>query len=150
MRLTQVVLNLLNNAVKYSPNGARIALAVDGRDGSVVTRIRDEGIGIAEADLPRVFEMFYQGNTNTDDSQGGLGLGLALVRQLVDLHGGSVEAHSAGPGKAASSSCGCPRSRASAARRSRSSRPRRRDDAVDRRGASWWSTTTATRRKRWR
>jgi signal transduction histidine kinase len=98
VRLTQVVLNLLNNAVKYSPIGARIVLAVEARDGSVVTRIRDDGIGLSDADLPHVFEMFYQGAGAADDPQGGLGLGLALVRQLVELHGGSVEAHSAGPG----------------------------------------------------
>ena len=99
VRLMQVVLNLLNNSVKYSPMGARISLAVEGREGNVVTRIRDEGMGISSADLSRVFEMFYQGQARADDAQGGLGLGLALVRQLVDLHGGSVEAHSEGPGK---------------------------------------------------
>jgi len=99
VRLMQVVLNLLNNSVKYSPMGARISLAVEGREGNVVTRIRDEGMGIASADLSRIFEMFYQGQAKADDAQGGLGLGLALVRQLVDLHGGSVEAHSEGPGK---------------------------------------------------
>jgi len=99
VRLMQVVLNLLNNSVKYSPVGARISLAVEGREGNVVTRIRDEGMGIASADLSRIFEMFYQGQAKADDAQGGLGLGLALVRQLVDLHGGSVEAHSDGPGK---------------------------------------------------
>jgi len=99
VRLMQVVLNLLNNSVKYSPMGARISLAVEGREGNVVTRIRDEGMGIASADLSRIFEMFYQGQAKADDAQGGLGLGLALVRQLVDLHGGSVEAHSDGPGK---------------------------------------------------
>jgi len=99
VRLTQVFLNLLNNAVKYSPNGARIELTVDQRDDFVVVRVRDEGLGIAAEDLPHVFEMFYQGTTSADDTQGGLGLGLALVRQLVGLHGGRVEAHSSGPGK---------------------------------------------------
>jgi signal transduction histidine kinase len=79
VRLMQVVLNLLNNSVKYSPMGARISLAVEGREGNVVTRIRDEGMGIASADLSRIFEMFYQGQAKADDAQGGLGLGLALV-----------------------------------------------------------------------
>jgi signal transduction histidine kinase len=99
VRLTQVFLNLLNNAVKYSPVGARIVLALEPSDGSVIARIRDEGMGIGASDLPRVFEMFYQGNASPDDTQGGLGLGLALVQQLVQLHGGATEAHSEGAGK---------------------------------------------------
>jgi signal transduction histidine kinase len=99
VRLTQVFLNLINNAVKYSPSGARISLAVDATDGHAVARVRDEGLGIASEDLPHVFEMFYQGRTRADDAQGGLGLGLALVRQLVGLHGGRVEAYSKGPGR---------------------------------------------------
>jgi len=99
VRLTQVFLNLINNAVKYSPNGARISIGMDTRDGEIVTRVRDEGMGIAAHDLPRVFEMFYQGSAKPDDAQGGLGLGLALVHQLVGLHAGTIEAHSEGPGR---------------------------------------------------
>jgi CheY-like chemotaxis protein len=99
VRLTQVFLNLLNNAVKYSPAGARIHVSVEADDGFAVTRIRDEGVGIVAEDLPRVFDMFYQGTAGVDDTQGGLGLGLALVRQLVELHGGEVAATSAGPGQ---------------------------------------------------
>ena len=99
VRLTQVFLNLINNAVKYSPSGARISLALDEREGEAVIRVRDEGMGIAAHDLPRVFEMFYQGGAKPDDAQGGLGLGLALVHQLVGLHAGTIEAHSEGPGK---------------------------------------------------
>jgi signal transduction histidine kinase len=99
VRLTQVYLNLINNAAKYSPAGARIELRLKEGDGEVTTFVRDEGMGIPEHDLPRVFEMFYQGSTKPDDAQGGLGLGLALVKQLVALHAGKVEARSAGPGK---------------------------------------------------
>jgi len=99
VRLTQVFLNLINNAVKYSPNGARIALSVEKRDGEIAACVRDEGMGIAAHDLPRVFEMFYQGSAKPDDAQGGLGLGLALVHQLVGLHAGRIEAHSDGPGR---------------------------------------------------
>jgi signal transduction histidine kinase len=96
VRLTQVFLNLLNNAVKYTPPGGHIVLAVEGNDDGITVRVRDDGVGIPESDLTRIFEMFYQGKTPTDDPQGGLGLGLALVRQLVQLHGGSVHASSAG------------------------------------------------------
>jgi signal transduction histidine kinase/ActR/RegA family two-component response regulator len=99
VRLTQVYLNLINNAAKYSPAGARIELRLEERDGEVLTSVRDEGMGIAQHDLPRVFEMFYQGSAKPDDAQGGLGLGLALVSQLTELHAGKVEARSAGPGK---------------------------------------------------
>jgi signal transduction histidine kinase len=97
VRLTQVFVNLLNNAVKYTPRGGHISLAVECDDGEAFVRIRDDGVGICEFDLPRVFEMFYQGKNHADDAQGGLGLGLALVRRLTELHGGSVRAHSAGP-----------------------------------------------------
>jgi signal transduction histidine kinase len=96
VRLTQVFLNLLNNSVKYTPPGGHIVLAVEPRDDGVTVCVRDDGVGIAESDLTRIFEMFYQGKTPTDDPQGGLGLGLALVRQLVQLHGGTVQASSAG------------------------------------------------------
>ena len=99
VRLTQVFLNLINNAVKYSPNGASISLRLEARGGEAVISVRDEGMGISAADLPRVFEMFYQGSAKPDDAQGGLGLGLALVHQLVGLHAGRIEARSEGPGK---------------------------------------------------
>jgi signal transduction histidine kinase len=99
VRLTQVFLNLINNAIKYSPNGARIALGLHTLDGEAVAYVRDEGMGIAAHDLPRVFEMFYQGSAKPDDAQGGLGLGLALVHQLVGLHAGRIEAKSDGPGR---------------------------------------------------
>ncbi|MGH7322770.1 MAG: hybrid sensor histidine kinase/response regulator [Candidatus Rokuibacteriota bacterium] len=95
-RLEQVVSNLLGNAVKYTPPGGRIQLRV-GREGAeAVLRVQDTGVGIDPAMLPRIFELFTQGERSLDRAEGGLGLGLTLVRRLVDLHGGTVEAFSAG------------------------------------------------------
>ena len=98
-RLAQVVSNLLNNAAKYTPDGGRVELDAR-RDGDdVVISVRDSGIGISTAALPQVFEMFTQVGRHRDRSQGGLGIGLALVRRLVELHGGSVTADSPGVGQ---------------------------------------------------
>ena len=97
-RLTQVVTNLLDNAAKYTDPGGKIWLAAE-RDGeTAVIRVKDNGIGIASDVLPRVFDMFTQAQLPLERSQGGLGVGLSLVDQLVKLHGGSVAAYSAGPG----------------------------------------------------
>lgn len=100
-RLSQVMLNVLNNAAKYTPSGGRIALAVaksaDPSERMVEIRIRDNGVGIPADMLGNVFEMFTQVDRSLERSQGGLGIGLTLVRRLVELHGGSVEARSAGP-----------------------------------------------------
>jgi len=99
VRLVQIVLNLLANAAKYSPPGTPIAVEVR-RDGdAVLVRVRDEGIGIAPEQLPRVFDLFYQVDGGSSRAQGGLGIGLSLVRRLAELHGGSVEAHSEGVGR---------------------------------------------------
>jgi PAS domain S-box-containing protein len=98
VRLTQVLSNLLTNAARYTPPGGRIELLAAREDESVVVRVRDNGIGIDAALLPRVFEMFVQGERGPDRAQGGLGLGLSLVQRLTALHGGSVTAHSDGPG----------------------------------------------------
>lgn len=97
-RLVQVVTNLLNNAGKYSPPGSRVWLSgqLDGEQ--VVVRVRDEGVGISPELLPQVFDMFQQIDRTIDQSQGGLGIGLALVKSLVELHHGSVSAHSEGVG----------------------------------------------------
>ena len=97
-RLSQVVLNLLNNAAKYTPEGGHIRLTVEEEDGKVVIRVRDTGIGIPADLLPKVFDLFTQGNGSLDRSEGGLGIGLTLVHKLVQMHGGSVEAYSDGPG----------------------------------------------------
>jgi signal transduction histidine kinase len=97
-RLVQVVANLLNNAAKYTPRGGRILLAVE-RKGSIVRIcVQDNGIGIDKELLPQVFDLFTQAERTPDRSQGGLGIGLALVKNVVSLHGGKVMAHSDGPG----------------------------------------------------
>jgi PAS domain S-box-containing protein len=100
-RLEQVLVNLISNAAKYTPAGGRIAVSAALDGGEVVLRVRDNGIGIAPDMLPRVFELFAQANRSLDRAQGGLGLGLALVRRLVELHGGRVEARSDGCGRGA-------------------------------------------------
>jgi len=95
-RLEQIVGNLLGNALKYTPAGGRIAVRV-GADGEhVVLAVGDSGIGIAPDRLPHVFDLFFQGERALDRSQGGLGIGLTLVKRLTELHGGSVAATSAG------------------------------------------------------
>ena len=98
-RLAQVLSNLLNNAAKYTEDGGRVDLIVEQAQGEAVVRVRDNGIGIAPEMLPSVFDMFAQIESKTDRSQGGLGIGLTLVRRLVEMHGGKIEAHSAGLGK---------------------------------------------------
>jgi CheY-like chemotaxis protein len=98
-RLVQVVSNLLTNAAKYTPRGGNIEVTGE-RDGDdVVLRIRDDGIGIAAELLPRIFERFAQSTWTAERGQGGLGLGLSIVRNLVHLHGGTTTAASEGPGK---------------------------------------------------
>jgi PAS domain S-box-containing protein len=97
-RLEQVLTNLLNNAIKFTPAGGRITVRAS-RDGNeAVIRVRDTGIGIDAELLPKIFELFVQGDTSLDRAKSGLGLGLALVRQVVSLHGGLISASSAGPG----------------------------------------------------
>jgi PAS domain S-box-containing protein len=99
VRLAQVFANLLNNASKYSDSGAKIWLTARREGKTAVVSVRDAGIGIAGDMLPRVFEMFTQGQDSLPRAQGGLGIGLTLVRSLVQLHGGTVDALSAGAGK---------------------------------------------------
>lgn len=100
-RLSQVLANLIINAAKYTPDGGRIEIAAV-RDGSHVRIIvRDNGVGIAPALLPRVFDMFVQGERGPDRREGGLGVGLTIVRSIVELHGGTVSAESDGPGQGA-------------------------------------------------
>jgi len=91
-RLEQVVVNLLTNAAKYTPDGGRIALTVEQRGGECVLRLRDTGVGIAPELLPSIFDLFTQAERSLDRSQGGLGIGLALVQRLVEMHRGRVEA----------------------------------------------------------
>jgi PAS domain S-box-containing protein len=98
-RLAQVLSNLLNNAAKYTEPGGQIWLTVEREASHAVLRVRDTGIGIPADMLQRVFEMFTQVDRSAGHAQGGLGIGLALVRSLVQLHGGAVQAHSDGPGQ---------------------------------------------------
>lgn len=95
-RLVQVVVNLLANAAKYSPRGRAIYFSAAAEGNEVVLRVRDEGVGIDPALLPRVFELFTQDEQSIERSRGGLGLGLAIVRNLIEMHGGNVSASSAG------------------------------------------------------
>ena len=97
-RLTQVIGNLLANAAKYTPDGGTLAVTARGEGDMVCISVTDNGVGIAPSLLPQVFDMFVQGDRSLDRSEGGLGLGLALVKNLVEHHGGRVAASSQGPG----------------------------------------------------
>jgi PAS domain S-box-containing protein len=96
LRLTQVIANLLTNAAKYTNSGGHIVLGARSHPASIEIYVRDDGIGIAAAMLPRVFDMFSQIDRGNEHSEGGIGIGLALVKGFVELHGGTVEVRSAG------------------------------------------------------
>jgi signal transduction histidine kinase len=98
-RFQQVVLNLLGNAIKYTPEGGDIWVKATQDRNEVLVKVEDTGIGISAEMVSRIFELFTQAPVATDMVPGGLGVGLAVVRQLVELHGGSVQARSAGVGK---------------------------------------------------
>ena len=98
-RLTQALMNLIINAAKYTDVGGRIELSARREGDEAVMRVKDNGIGIDAAAIPRLFEMFFQAEASMDRSQGGLGIGLSLVRSVAELHGGAVEGRSAGLGK---------------------------------------------------
>ncbi|MES2160396.1 MAG: hybrid sensor histidine kinase/response regulator [Pseudomonadota bacterium] len=97
-RLAQVVSNLLNNAARYTPAGGHITLCTRLQQRTIQIQVRDDGCGIVPALLPHIFDLFVQGNRQLDRAKGGLGIGLALVRNLVQMHGGEVSAASAGEG----------------------------------------------------
>jgi PAS domain S-box-containing protein len=99
VRLAQAIANLLNNAAKYTDRGGRIWLTAERQGSDAVVTVRDTGIGIPANMLPRIFEMFTQVDHALSRAQGGLGIGLHLVKRLLELHGGSITAYSAGPGK---------------------------------------------------
>jgi len=99
VRMTQVVLNLLDNACKFTPPGGSILLTVAHEADAARIAVHDSGRGIAAEELPRLFQMFYQSSDAATPAQGGLGIGLALVSRIVEMHGGSVEATSDGPGR---------------------------------------------------
>jgi len=98
-RLTQVVANLLNNAAKYTPQGGRIEVRLRAEGDRAMLRVADDGDGIPPEMLAHIFEMFAQLDRSQERTQGGLGIGLSLVKRLVELHGGSIEAHSEGEGR---------------------------------------------------
>ena len=97
-RLVQILVNLLNNAFKFTPPRGRIWVSTELEGGEAVVRVRDSGVGIPPGALTRIFEMFSQVDSSRERSRGGLGIGLALVRKLVELHGGTVQADSSGAG----------------------------------------------------
>jgi CheY-like chemotaxis protein len=97
--MTQVFSNMLNNAAKYTDRGGKIWLSAWREGAGVAVSVRDNGIGIPAAQLPTVFDMFSQAHRDSARGQGGLGIGLTMVRSLIEMHGGSVEARSDGPGK---------------------------------------------------
>jgi PAS domain S-box-containing protein len=99
VRLAQVLANLLNNAAKYSNDGGRITVRGESRDGQAVISVRDNGLGIEPDMLPRVFDMFSRGHRDSGRAQGGLGIGLALARRLAEMHDGTLDGYSDGPGK---------------------------------------------------
>lgn len=95
----QMVTNLLNNAAKYTPRGGHIRVRVAASDGSATLTVTDDGVGIPGEFLPRVFDLFSQSDRSLDRTQGGLGIGLTLVRRIVSLHAGTIEVRSAGRGR---------------------------------------------------
>ena len=97
-RLQQILWNLLNNAIKFNRPGGRIDVHVEPNSGGVQISVVDTGRGIAPESLPRVFEKFWQGDSSTTRAAGGLGLGLAITKRLVELHGGEIEVSSPGEG----------------------------------------------------
>ncbi|MCD2516403.1 response regulator [Massilia sp. G4R7] len=108
-RLEQITSNLLDNALKYTPSGGSIDIGLSQTGDEVVLDVRDSGVGIPAELLPQVFDVFVQGAISIDRSQGGLGIGLSLVRRLVELHGGSVSAHSEGSGQGSTFTIRLPR-----------------------------------------
>lgn len=108
-RLEQIFSNLLDNALKYTPAGGSIDIVMEVEGDDIVLTVHDTGVGISAELLPHVFDVFVQGTSTLDRAQGGLGIGLALVRRLAELHGGSVEAESAGAGAGSTFSIRLPR-----------------------------------------
>ncbi len=96
VRLTQVFINIINNAAKYTPRGGRIRVSAEARGDKVIVRVSDNGMGIDAEHLEHLFDMFYQGNRSHEQAPGGLGIGLTLVKRLVEMHDGTVKVHSSG------------------------------------------------------
>ena len=99
VRLQQVLTNIVTNAVKYTPSGGQIRVALSADGGDAVLSVEDTGLGISPSLLPFIFDLYVQADRTLDRAQGGLGIGLPLVRRLVELHGGTIVASSAGEGQ---------------------------------------------------
>ena len=144
VRLAQVLSNLLNNAAKYTEPGGHIVLSAARQDAEVVLRVRDNGLGISPDELDRVFDLFNQAEHSIGHAAGGLGIGLTLVRSLVELHGGTVLARSGGLGQGSEFKCACrcmmAMRRISRRRRSWTAQAPRCNDS----GCSSWTTTANT------
>lgn len=110
-RLVQIFANILNNAAKYTPESGIITCAISPEEGQVRVQISDTGVGIEDSLLPHIFELFTQAKRSPDRSQGGLGIGLALVKSMVDLHGGEIRVSSAGMGKGSAFTVSLPTAR---------------------------------------
>ena len=110
VRLQQIIWNLLNNSVKFTPNGGRVVVRLEEDGNNIVLKVSDNGQGIDSSFLPHIFEIFRQADSGTNRVQAGMGIGLAVVQQLVELHGGAVTAHSEGRGKGATFTIRLPRS----------------------------------------
>ncbi len=110
-RVEQMIWNLVRNALKFTPRGGRVRIALWRESGFVCVDVANTGQGIDPGFLPRIFEMFSQADGGGRRERGGLGIGLSLVKQLAELHGGRIEAESAGPGQGHASTCGCRRTR---------------------------------------
>jgi signal transduction histidine kinase len=100
-RIRHVAVNLIANAIKFNREGGNVWVAASEEGGEAVCRVADDGLGIFPPVLPRLFELFSQANEGEEKAEGGMGVGLVLVRELVELHGGTVQAKSAGLGKGA-------------------------------------------------
>jgi signal transduction histidine kinase/CheY-like chemotaxis protein len=129
-RLQQVAWNLLSNAIKFTPKGGKIEVSLEREGSKAVLRIRDDGEGIRKEFLPHVFERFRQGDSTSTRAHGGLGLGLSIVRHLVELHGGQVSAESDGEGRGATFTVGLPISEPGSRGKSLPPPPRPSDGAL--------------------
>ena len=147
-RLAQALSNLINNAAKYTPSDGNIHVALRLAGGEALLTVADDGLGIPPEMLDRVFQMFTQVNRTLDRSQGGLGIGLALVRNLIQLHGGKVTAHSEGENRGSVSRSSCPPARQRPRTKGRCPARALMPELLDR-CASWWSTTTSMPPTRW-
>jgi signal transduction histidine kinase len=115
-RLQQVVWNLLSNAIKFTPRGGKVSIRAGQQDGMVQIAVEDSGIGIRAEQQPYIFQRFWQGDTTVSREHGGLGIGLALARHLVEMHGGTIAVHSAGPGRGSVFTVALPTAESSRAR----------------------------------